>query len=218
MSTIVCPQCNKDDAIQKVSAVVAGGTSTGNFSGPSGGSLYMDGKSGTVSSYAHLSGQSTTNLANTIAAPIKPKEPVGPRGFGLWWLILWYPALYAITLPGILLAFPGAGLIAWGSSNNTTVGKISMGIGIIIAIIGFVFGCMLGSRFVKYVNNWKVKRDIPRYETEISQWKIDTEKWNSAMQTWNRLYYCHRNGIIFDSETGKTCEPANINKYIYDQS
>jgi len=69
---IICPQCNNDDSIQRVSAVVAGGTSTGSFSGPSGAITYSDGKVGSVGGYTHLSGSSTTNLANMLKLSPKP--------------------------------------------------------------------------------------------------------------------------------------------------
>ena len=49
MPTIVCPQCNKDDAIQKVSAVVAEGVS---------------------------SAGSSTNLAKTLNIPPEPQKPL----------------------------------------------------------------------------------------------------------------------------------------------
>ena len=197
---------------------MAGGTSTGSFSGPTGGTAYVDGKTGSVSGYARLSGHSVTDLAKQLTSPPEPQKPDEPRGFGLWWLILWVPAFYAIAIPADLLMFPGGFLATWGASNDSIIGKIAMIIGIPLGILGFVVGLKYGWKFVKYVNNQKVKGDIPRYKAEMAQWKIDQAQWDSAVQVWNRLYYCHRNGTIFDPETGKTCDPANIKDFIYEQS
>jgi len=67
---LACPIDNKDDSIQKVSAVVASGRSTGTFSGPTGGTVSYDGKSGSVSGYSSLSGSSTSHLAQLLAHPL----------------------------------------------------------------------------------------------------------------------------------------------------
>ena len=75
MSTNTCPICNKDDAIQKVSALVTGGRSSGTFSGPSGGSTYVGGEWVYVSGHATLSGSSETDLARLLASPPSPKQP-----------------------------------------------------------------------------------------------------------------------------------------------
>jgi hypothetical protein len=52
--SIVCPVCGKNDAIQKVSGVVASGQASGTFSGPTGGVVNVDGKWGTTGSYTSL--------------------------------------------------------------------------------------------------------------------------------------------------------------------
>lgn len=72
--SITCPVCNKDDVIQKVAAIIVSGRASGTFSGPSGGVTYSDGKWGTVGGYSVLSGQTTTELAQLLAIPKKPKE------------------------------------------------------------------------------------------------------------------------------------------------
>ena len=83
---LTCPIDNKDDSIQKVSAVVASGQSSGTFSGPTGGTVSYDGKTGSVSGYSSLSGSSISNLAQLLGHPREPNKPVG---FGLAWLYLW---------------------------------------------------------------------------------------------------------------------------------
>ncbi len=74
MSTpILCPVCGKDDAIQKVSAIVASGRASGTLSGPSGGAAYVGGKWGITSGYTTLSGGITTELARKLSPPPQPR-------------------------------------------------------------------------------------------------------------------------------------------------
>ena len=186
MATVVCPQCNKDDLIQKVSAVVASGISTGNFSGPMGGTAYIDGKSGGMSGYTHLSGQSITELAKVIAAPL---EPIKPKGIGLLWLLL------------ILAPFFVANIIH--SLSGETLPALSAAGGIVTFL---------------YLLYWLYEKNKKKIDAAKLQYSVDKISWEKAFAIWNRLYYCHRNGIVFDPDTGKTCEPANIKNFIYEQS
>lgn len=76
MVSFVCPLCNKDDAIQKVSAVLLSGASSGSLSGPSNSYISVDGKSGSAFGYTRLSGSSSTDLAELLTPP---KEPFMPK-------------------------------------------------------------------------------------------------------------------------------------------
>ena len=80
MPTIVCPQCENDSSIQRVSAVVADGTSTGSFSGPSGALTYSDGKVGSASGYTYLSGEAITNLASMLNLSPEPNSTTRLHG------------------------------------------------------------------------------------------------------------------------------------------
>ena len=78
------PICNKDDAIQKLSVIVASENSSGTFSGPSGGVTYVDGKWGSVGGYSSLSGSTMSELARRLAPPPAPqnKDRVGCGALG----------------------------------------------------------------------------------------------------------------------------------------
>jgi len=86
MPAIVCPHCNKDDAIQKVSAIVDAGISSGSYSGPSTSHVSIDGKSGTSYGYSFLSGSGMTELARQFIPPSEPRKPVKKTGCGF---LLW---------------------------------------------------------------------------------------------------------------------------------
>lgn len=82
-----CPICQKDDAIQRVVAVVQSGRSSGTYSGPSGGVAYSDGKWGSVSGYSTLSGSTVSDLAKSLVPPQEPQR--GSLGLIFWlWLLV----------------------------------------------------------------------------------------------------------------------------------
>jgi len=43
---------------------------------------------------------------------------------------------------------------------------------------------------------------------------IEKPNWENFNKTWEQLYYCHKHGIVFDPETNKTCEPAQIKEFV----
>lgn len=188
MDTIVCPQCNKDDAIQKVSAIVDSGKSTGSYSGPSTSHVSVDGKSGTSFGYSHLFGSNTTELARLLLPPTKPtnKNEYTNSEKQLGGLIM-----YAVF--GVLI-----GLLLFVTENKIIGSLIIIGSIIVTPIFVYYF-------------------PIDRKQKEIIEANkvLIMQNWENANNRWSRLYYCHRNGIVFDSETGKTCEPLNLKEFLY---
>jgi hypothetical protein len=61
--------------------------------------------------------------------------------------------------------------------------------------------------------NKEKKKVIKEIEDKYA---VDKSLRDMAMVKWNRLYYCHRDGIVFDPETGKTSEPTHIQELIND--
>ena len=173
MSTIVCPQCEKDDSLQRVSAVVAGGISTGSFSGPSGALTYSDGKVGSAGGYTHLNGGSSTNLAKMLELPPEPQTK-------------------GLVFPVLILIF-GIWLIIEGISENAGVCLGGPGA---IALIASLIWLANSSSNNNYVNSF------------------GKANWDIFKKKWEQLYYCHRNGIVFDPETSKTCEPSQIKDFV----
>ncbi len=200
MTSIVCPLCNKDDVIQKVSAVVASGKTTSKFSGPSGGIANVDGKWGVVSGYTSLSGHTISELATLLAPPPEPKKP---SGFGYWWILIG-----GVVIP--VLAFIPMFILVISTilypSINQSVGLLSPSF-IMLPCLGCLSVVSLVILFIWIDNRIKVKSK-PKYLAE----KL---KWDTAMQHWNRLYYCNRHDIVFDPDTNETCMPQDTKKFSY---
>jgi len=52
---------------------------------------------------------------------------------------------------------------------------------------------------------------------ERAKYSNRMDRWRTAMARWDRLYYCHRDGITFDPVTGEHCQPANTQTFVYQQ-
>ena len=209
MSTNTCPICNKDDAIQKVSALVTGGRSSGTFSGPSGGSTYVGGEWVYVSGHATLSGSSETDLARLLASPPSPKQPNTGVTFSdsvvfMFLLSITTCAGYAI---GILL-FIGLERnqpsLVTGEHNQLFIligGLLLAGIS---SLVIFLPPIIISHRMI----NSRVAREKAKYD-------IEKPAWNRAMEKYQGLYFCHRDGIVFDPETRETCQPTSLREFLY---
>jgi len=188
---LACPIDNKDDSIQKVSAVVASGQSIGTFSGPTSGTVTYDGKSGNVSGHSTLSGSSTSQLA-TLLSP--PKEPAKPGGFGGLWVVLWIVPFFAASI------IVNLSLLFTYVVSRDIADIVGAVLGTIVFVVAFIY-------LINFDKNKKAK-DIVKYEKE-------KPKWDKAMSKWNRIYYCHKHDIVFDPESGESCSPSGLKNFLY---
>ena len=83
MSTIICPECGKDDMIQKVSAIYSGGVSTTSYQQP----VVIPTKDGTFYGNVDKTAVNSTALARRLAPPPKPQAPNMSGGCALVLLI-----------------------------------------------------------------------------------------------------------------------------------
>ena len=184
----MCPVCQKDDAIQRVVAVVQAGQSSGMYFGPSGGITHADGKWGTVSGYTTLSGSTTSDLARLLAPPKEPVKDTATfqTGCGV--------GLVFVTIVG--------GFTAGWALSGATAGEI------FAAIIRFLVIGILGILILR--------SGIRKRKSSDEQYPHAIAKWEKAKVCWQRLYFCHRDGIVFDPESSKTCQPTQIREFIYE--
>jgi hypothetical protein len=190
-----CPIDNKDDAIQKVSAVVASGQSSGTFSGPTGGIVSYDGKTGSVAGHTTLSGSSTSQLAFLLAPPPEPKEES-------------YSCLLTI-LAWFMIIAGGAELYVY-VANFLLSGEFH-------GVLGGIFGFILFIIFVVMV--WGGLKILKARKVHINKEREKLQQnipiWESAMRKWDRLYYCHKHDIAFDPENGETCPSNSLKEFLY---
>ena len=193
MMTTVCPVCGKDEAIQKVSAVVVAGESSGSFSGPTGGLTYVGGKWGAVGGYTVLGGTTTSKLAEFLSPPRQPGQEHINEGCTVGCMA----AMFLFTS----LWFALVGYVIGTETGDETLAVI-FGIGFAVAFF------ILAMRFtvkqiVKRNDKWRIK-----FEKESAEWK-------KVHALWSNLYYCFRDDVVFDPETGEHRPPAQLKELLY---
>lgn len=187
---IVCPIDKKDDSIQKISALVAGGTAKGSFSGPTGGVVNVDGKWGYSGGYTTLTGGTTTDLAKKLSPPDKPKF----EGLGC----LWIPIIY----PGAILILVGPSILA---VNINGVQYTPSTYPYLLVVFTGIFGIILCFSYIRYFKNIDKRK-----KEEINN---KTQNWDNAFEKWNKLYYCYKHDIVFDPTNDETINSEKINEY-----
>ena len=187
----VCPIDQKDDSIQKISAIVAGGSSTGSFSGPSGGMVNVDGKWGYSSGFTTLSGSSITNLAKKLSPPEKPQI----RGLGCLWIPIIYPgAIVVFAFSMILFAMIYQFIFGFPRESEFPMWFSS-------AIPSTLILVLYVNHFIKVEKRMKTKSN-----DEIIVWE-------KAFNNWNELFYCHKHDIVFNPVKNETINLDEISKY-----
>jgi len=149
--SIICPQCRKDDMIQKVSAVYSAGFASGSYSGPSTGVAIGSSKPALVSGYTTVLGISQTALSSRLSPPAKPVMPYGYGTTGLFTIV----ASYGIVL---LIAI----FLQLGAPQGETSGIVCFAI-----FAPFLF---------VYLVSWAVQKR--KVEASLPQWTAAIQKWN----------------------------------------
>ena len=113
MTKIVCPECEKDDMVQKVSAIYSGGVSTTNYQQP----VAVQTDSGMIYGNVDKTAVSKTDLAKRLAPPTEPQ----PQSAGcLFWMVIGC----------LFIGFMGL-MVASGGDYTLLIGSIG--------VIGFCF-------------------------------------------------------------------------------
>lgn len=202
----VCPECHKDDAIQKVTSITAAGEASGTFSGPSVGLTRVDGKWGTTGGYTTLSGHTTTELARMLQPPVEPAKPGGIGCAGVLFFIAVSIMFATIGGAGLVIGF-----IALSDSGESAVVRIL----VFLLLLGCAaFGFFGLFQAIKYFG----KDDQKKKETSAARYATEKPAWDAAMRRYTRSYYCFRDDIVFDPETAASCNPVQLAEYLYSEN
>ncbi len=173
--SIICPKCNKDDQVQKVSVIYESGTTTGSYHGPVATVTHSDGKLGSSGSYVTGVSSSSTHLAQRLAPPTKPLKPSFTCSY--------YAGVGMAVIFGICLLPTLIGSLAYGMSGDVRDGMVfAIWIPLTLVVVGIVMA----------KKGWDGKK---QQDTEHPKLMAD---WNKQIDTWNNLFYCHRDGTAFD--------------------
>lgn len=138
----ICPSCEKDDRIYKVSAVYSGGISHGTFSGTEG----------------SVSGTSQTVLSGKLAPLPKPSISCFVTGCSAFWLV--------IGAIGIIYLFLLSGLLASTADSANLLESVG-GLAPFISSVCLYFGIGLG---IYLVASLFVRSKMPRWTAAMNVW------------------------------------------------
>jgi len=146
-----CPDCGQVDMVQKVSALVEGGTVAGIYSSTAG---------------SHISGITLSTKASQLAPPSKPTYK-GPWGF------------FSVVFVGLGIFWGGIFLIAMLAVLVTDRYGDAIHRLVAIATYGIFAAFCLGITFLIF--RWKRNTALARqsrYKDANSQWVRSMDKWN----------------------------------------
>lgn len=187
---IVCPVCERNDNIAKFSAIVMGiGTEP-----------YYD-----TYREVHTTREVTTRLAKMVESVKPPDSPtvVHPEGGECGCIIGTIAILISLAGIGLLLFPPVEG------DPDVDIGlaylfySLMVLVGLLVAGLVFV---------VERHRSPKRKREAAERYARVKQ------AWEFASARWPRMYYCHRCGVAFDSDTGEYCEvesKESLKEFVY---
>jgi len=188
MSGVVCPQCGHDDRIQKVQAAVGGGISEVRSSGSFGGTTYSGSQWGAFGGSSATSGTATTLLAQRLLPPDEPQVKTQDMYVGVLYITLFFSGIYSLTICGIT------------QGGDDALAAACFGL---FSLLVFLIALRL---------LYRERRMIRRAKAQLP---ARMQAWEQAMNRWAGLYYCSRDDIVFDPETGESCHPADLHEFLY---
>lgn len=192
--SVDCPKCNLHDRIEKVTSIVKSHTRTREQTEWATG--YYTDKNGKEQSYSYPRSYDVVE-ATDLAKRLTPPEPPQEKTFSSCLLILGGVLLFFSILTLVLA-------IEFGVNETNDWSRIGELIPVLIP---------LGMGILVFV----AKRKHDKNETK----RVASEMllWEDAIKKWNRLYYCYRDDIVFDSaDMTNSCQPEDTIEFCYQQS
>jgi hypothetical protein len=177
---VICPKCQRSDSVQKVTAIIAGGTKVIEERG----GIDIDTDYGMDVIPLTYSSVARSNLARKLAAP---ERPLQTKSYGcvaaLFITRLGVALVVTVLLVALFFcAFPF--LAAIYAQNN------ALFIGILIAGLGII-GLIL---FSSIRAGWRQTRSTSE---QRNSYDARVQAWEASYNRWQQLYYCFRDDGVF---------------------
>jgi hypothetical protein len=209
MMEIICPVCNHDDAIQKVSIIVANGQSSGNNSGLAEGAAnhfeYWD----SVGGVTRISRRESIELARKLLPPIEPTIKGGIGCKGILAIVLVF-ILFAILIAFATIILRNLGHLINSSSSSSI---ILVGLIPIIFIVGSVISLFI-ILLIKGINLSRENYNASKVKEE-EKYIQEKLRWDAAIDKWNCAYYCYRDGVVFDNKSITVCPLEQFREFLF---
>ncbi|HEX9414579.1 MAG TPA: hypothetical protein VF916_13825 [Ktedonobacterales bacterium] len=171
---VTCPRCGLVDQVQKVSALVTAGVSTGSGSGAG----YMVGSFGSSGSIATAYGRMYQQDSHQSLLSERLSPPAEPRLVRAW------PAGFTIALIGLFLGvFCSCGIAGLITSLTEEYAPLVCGVLVALPFVA-VAGVLL-------------RTGQQREKRSAEAWQEEHEQWEAAIGRWFELYYCWRDDVVF---------------------
>lgn len=201
-SKLACPVCGRVDQVQKLSAIHIAGTnraigSSVSADKPNG---HSAGSVGTGS----LTAIAQTELARQVSPPVEPAKPALPQTSPR---ACRNTAVLAIA---IIVFVPVVGIVCLAALG---VSPESVGDWIVAAIYLFAgIVAVVGS--VAYYRRERNLIEVKRSEQDRAYGEAHM-KWKQAHLNWERMYYCHRDSVVYVPGTSSYETADKANEYAY---
>lgn len=197
-SQIVCPKCQRADAVRKVSALVGEGTHAAETSGIA----YVQAEHGLDVIPVVQTSVSRSALAAKLSPP---KKPTKRSGYGCVGALLMTRMGLALVGSVLLLAlfvctYPFL-MTLYQQNNLLFVAAIGLG----LALIGFM-GIWV------FRSGWRDARSTREGRTTYEPRLAD---WEQAYARWQQLYYCQRDDGVFIPDHGTFVPAEKMDAYLY---
>ena len=193
---IVCPNCVLSDKIEKVSALVDSQTH----------------QTSTYSNQEYIRTDQVSVLAQLLMPPQKPELKVratgaiiGPHRKSSLGELGFYFNILMFGIIGIVCILASFLIVVISMLHED--GRL---VYLLLGCIPFLFGLGILGFTAYYYHSSQEK--LKKAETDYNE---AIHKWNDLMKKWEQLFYCHRDGIVFNPVDKKIASPRNINQ-LYD--
>jgi hypothetical protein len=185
-----CPKCNRIDNVQKVTAIVQGGTHQINGQVPVS-HTYQDSEGWhTNTSYESYNATQRTTLAHKLMPPPKPQKRINRFVGFLLMAGMFFGIMGVCSFTAIVSS---ESEVSRKSSGNMSS---SLGVGLLpVSIIAF----------------YGLVRIYLRTEKPLKEkLAVDLAKWEYSLRKWQELYYCSRDDCLFFPEERKAYNISNM--------
>jgi predicted RNA-binding Zn-ribbon protein involved in translation (DUF1610 family) len=225
-----CPQCGRNDKAEKVTAVIA--SQSQEISGTEQKNeviINAQGMQRLVTRDVPFTRRQISLLGQRLAPPAAPQFGPGLQARGF------VPAGAGSPVGGILAIVAGAGLlllsacivmgeiVMWfGSSSSAAQNTTTIGIvGVIGSLLLFLLGAgavalgillIVRARKKKHARLAEYQRSV---QAEIAEHQRIQAAWETAIQRWERLYYCSRDDCVFIPGENTSASIPKMQEYLY---
>lgn len=195
---VVCPKCGQFDAIRKVSSIVSEGTT---FTENSGLGIAFS-KEDVQFFNAFGTSYSRSNLASALSRPQKPSKPSAQGCLRI------LPLTSIGCMLTILTIIAAAGVCSFPFLYSTYRENP------ILFLIPFVVFVVVGIVLTRWIL-LSLRRETRTTSQKQTEYPLQLQNWERAVQRWEHLYYCYRDDGVFLPSQPRLVPLNDMQSFLY---